>query len=116
MKMPADWSQGTPRILAQRCTDGHTWYLPRPRCPRCGGSVTSFEPAGTGTVRALTTLHRRSDGDPEVVRIALVDLDDGVRLMTRASDSVTIDSRVSVSVKATGSRQVLLPSCEVLSA
>jgi len=111
-----DWSRGEPRILAQRCPAGHVWYLPRLRCPKCGGEPTSFEPGEAGTVFALTSLHRRTDGTAEVLRIALVDLDDGVRLMTRASDSVEVGSRVAVSVGAIGPHERLLPKCEVLSA
>ena len=111
-----DWSRGEPRILAQICGAGHAWYLPRLRCPKCGGDATSFEPGKTGTVLALTRLHRRTDGTPEVVQIALVDLDDGVRLMTRASGSVAVGSRVAVSVAEIGSNQTLLPNSEVLSA
>lgn len=116
MTQHPDWSQGEPRILAQKCTVGHVWYLPRPRCPRCGAEVISFEPGNEGTVFALTTLHRRSDGTPEAVRIALVDLDEGVRLMTRASKAVEIGSRVVVTVEAIGPDQELLPISEVRSA
>lgn len=111
-----DWSRGEPRILAQRCGAGHAWYLPRPRCPKCGGEAMFFEPGKTGTIVALTKLHRRTDSAPEVVQIALVDLDDGVRLMTRASGPVTVGSRVAMSVSEIGPNQTLLPTCEVLSA
>lgn len=111
-----DWSRGEPRILAQRCNAGHAWYLPRLRCPKCGGEATSFEPGKIGTIVALTKLHRRTDSAPEVVQIALVDLDDGVRLMTRASGPVTVGSRITMSVAAIGPNQTLLPNCEVLSA
>ena len=116
MTQHPDWSQGEPRILAQKCTAGHKWYLPRPRCPRCGAAVTSFEPGNEGTVFALTTLHRHSDGTSEPVRIALVDLDEGIRLMTRASKAVEIGSRVVVSAEAIGPDQEVLPNSEVLSA
>lgn len=110
-----DWSRGEPRILAQKCPAGHTWYLPRMRCPKCGGDPTSFEPRETGTVLALTSLHRRTVDTTDALRIALVDLDDGIRLMTRASESVEIGSRVAVSVEKIGPNQDLLPNCEVLS-
>lgn len=116
MTQHSDWSRGTPRILAQKCPRGHAWYLSRPRCPRCGAEATSFEPGNEGTVFALTTLHRRSDGAHEVVRIALVDLDEGIRLMTRASKAVEIGCRVVVTAEAIGADQELLPNSEVLSA
>lgn len=110
-----DWSRGESRILAQRCPEGHVWYLPRTRCPRCSSAdVESFEPGGRGTVFALTSLHRRSDGASEVVRIALVDLDDGIRLMTRASPAARIGSRVVVTAEAIGPDHRMLPTSEVL--
>lgn len=111
-----DWSLGEPRILAQRCDAGHTWYLPRLRCPRCGRQTESFEPGDTGTIAAVTRLHRRTDGATEAVQIVLVDLDDGVRLMARASDDACIGSRVRVSTAEFGPTQTLLPNCEVLPA
>jgi len=111
-----DWTRGEPRILAQRCDTGHVWYLPRPRCPRCGGAVSSFEPAGTGTVSALTTVLRRADGLAGSLRIALVDLDAGVRLMARAGDDVAVGSHVVVRANFFEPEGTFLPVCEVQSA
>ncbi|SDY86848.1 Zn-ribbon domain-containing OB-fold protein [Herbiconiux ginsengi] len=112
----ADWTAGEPRLLAQRCTEGHTWYLPRMRCPECSAAVHVFEPSGTGTVFAQTSLHRRVasvDGSAkEAIGIALVDLDEGVRMMARCRPGTAIGSRVRVSIAFDEGSQRLLPQCE----
>lgn len=110
---PGDWTAGEAVLLAQRCPAGHRWYLPRARCPICAEGVESFEPTGAGTVFAGTSLHRRTSGrDTEAVGIALVDLDDGVRLMTRCRPGTPIGARVQVSIVFDEGSQRLLPSAE----
>lgn len=119
MTAPEDWTTGEPRLLAQHCSDGHVWYLPRTRCPVCGAEVTSFEPRGTGVVFAQTTLHRRTtavSADNEAIGIALVDLDEGMRMMARCAPGTPIGSRVVVSIILEPGSQQLLPRCEVIAA
>jgi uncharacterized OB-fold protein len=121
-----DWTTGEQRLLAQRCPNGHRWYLPRPRCPECASPVESFEPSGAGTVFAETSLHRRvaaagapgEGGSPtkEAVGIALVDLDEGVRLMARCTPGTAIGTRVRVRIVFDEGSQRLLPQCEELDA
>ncbi|MCS5722848.1 OB-fold domain-containing protein [Herbiconiux sp. CPCC 203407] len=115
--MTGDWTTGEPILLAQRCAAGHRWYLPRARCPVCSEAVESFEPTGAGTVFAETSLHRRSSGrDTEAVGIALIDLDDGVRLMARCRPGTRIGTRVHVSIVFDEGSQRLLPSAEEVAA
>lgn len=121
-----DWTAGEPILLAQRCTEGHTWYLPRARCPECAGAVESFALSGAGTVFARTGLHRRvaAPGGPaaregatkEAIGIALVDLDEGVRIMARCRPGTPIGSRVRVSIAFDEGAQRLLPQCEEVAA
>jgi uncharacterized OB-fold protein len=117
----ADWSAGVQLLLAQRCTEGHAWYLPRARCPKCGATASSFQPSGEGTVFAQTSLHRRvaaADGSKakEAVGIALIDLDEGARMMARCRPGTPIGSRVSVSIVFDEGSQRLLPQCEEVEA
>lgn len=97
--MSDDWTAGEPRLLAQRCAAGHRWYLPRVRCPRCGSAeVEAFEPTGAGTVFAATGVHRRVSGEGGAIGIALIDLDEGVRMMARCEPGVAIGTRVHVRI------------------
>lgn len=91
------------RFLIQHCggCDRHIYY-PREVCPHCGSDALSLvPPLGTGTVYATTTVRRKADagGDYNVV---LIDLDEGVRLMSRvegvAPGDVTIGQRVMARV------------------
>lgn len=139
-----DWTRGEPILLGQRCTEGHTWYLPRARCPECASGVESFALSGAGTVFARTGLHRRvaapSDGTAregaeahqgtaagqgatvreraakEAIGIALVDLDEGVRIMARCAPETPIGSRVRVSIVRDAGTQRLMPQCEEVAA
>ena len=87
------------RLVIQRCGDcGKAIFYPRELCPHCGEAKLRWEsPGGEGTVYAVTTVRRRPDagGDRNV---CLVDLDEGVRLMSRvegvASEDVRIGQRV----------------------
>ncbi|ARJ07679.1 hypothetical protein GCM10010988_39920 [Cnuibacter physcomitrellae] len=116
MTMVKDWTEGEARLLAQRCAQGHTWYLPRARCPRCGEIADSFDVKGSGTLFSRTTVHRRparADGTArEAIGIALVDLDEGARVMVRCPPDATIGSRVQVSLVFDEDSGRLLPECQ----
>ncbi len=101
------------RLLVQWCTacDKGVFY-PRSFCPYCGGApegdggpLTWKEASGQATVHAFTVEHKPSamgatfsNGEPYVV--ALVDLNEGVRMLTNVvgcpPDDVTIGMAVSV--------------------
>ncbi|QDO97553.1 DNA-binding protein [Ferrovibrio terrae] len=87
----------------QHCVDcrRHVFY-PRVICPHCASDRLRWvEPAGTGTVYS-TTVVRRSDDKGGPYNVALIDLDEGVRLMSRverlAPEAVHIGMRVRVHV------------------
>ena len=75
------------RLLVQWCTEcEQPIFYPREVCPRCLGTALEWrESAGTGTVYASSVQHRpatpvMTDRVPYVV--ALIDLDDGIRIMS----------------------------------
>jgi uncharacterized OB-fold protein len=88
---------------------------PRARCPRChAGDLTWERMAGTGSVYSFTVVHRPSElalarDVPYVV--ALVDLDEGARLMTNivgcAPDRVRIGMPVRVRFERVAVRAAL---------
>lgn len=100
-------------FVIQRCggCQQHVFY-PRGLCPHCGADQLVFvTPAGSGTVYATTVVRRKAElgGDYNVV---LVDLDEGVRLMSRvegvAPDAVAIGLRVQARVAREQDRGLLL--------
>jgi uncharacterized OB-fold protein len=70
----------------QRCAAcGQAVFSPRVLCTNCGSTELGWErSAGRGTVYSATTVYKRGV-DPYTV--ALVDLDEGVRVMTRVEDA-----------------------------
>ncbi|MEE4496220.1 Zn-ribbon domain-containing OB-fold protein [Streptomyces sp. BE230] len=85
----------------QHCTDcEQAVFYPRVLCPHCGSESLQWRTsAGLGTVYATTVIHKRGT-DP--YNVALVDLDEGFRMMSRvegsAPEDVTIGTRVGVTV------------------
>ena len=91
------------RFLIQRCEacTKHV-YFPRELCPHCGSERLAWvEPQGSGTVHAVTTVRRKPDAGGDY-NVSLVDLDEGVRLMSRVEglppSDVKIGQRVRVRV------------------
>lgn len=98
-------NQGEFRI--QRCTVcAKHIYFPREICPHCGaGSSDWIVPSGLGAVYAVTTVRRKADAGGDY-NVSLIDLDEGVRLMSRvtcAAHDVRIGQRVRVRVQVTDS-------------
>ncbi|MEU5979936.1 Zn-ribbon domain-containing OB-fold protein [Streptomyces sp. NPDC047315] len=89
----------------QHCEDCHrAVFHPRALCPHCGSEELRWRvSSGLGTVYATTVLHQRGT-DP--YNVALVDLDEGFRMMSRvegtAPEQVRIGARVSFTVTADG--------------
>lgn len=97
-------------FLLQRCADctRHVFY-PRELCPHCGSTALSWvAPSGMGTVHAVTTVRRK----PEVggdYNVSLVDLDEGVRMMSRVeAAAVNIGDRVCARVQIDGGKGLVL--------
>lgn len=79
------------RLELPRCDRCHRIVVyPRPRCPYChSSSLTWTHLSGRGTVYASTLVYRPADvsfADEVPYVVALVDLEEGGRLMTRIVD------------------------------
>lgn len=87
------------RFMLQQC-EGCARFIFHPRmlCPHCGSTSLTWRAAGSrGTVYATTVVARKaSEGGP--YHVALVDMDEGVRMMSRvdglAPEQVRIGQRV----------------------
>ncbi|MFI6878870.1 Zn-ribbon domain-containing OB-fold protein [Streptomyces sp. NPDC050400] len=85
----------------QHCADCDTAvFYPRVLCPHCGSESLAWRTSsGRGAVYATTVLHKRGT-DP--YNVALVDVDEGFRMMSRvegvAPADVAIGSRVRLDV------------------
>jgi len=90
--------QGCFRI--QRCDDCNRHvFFPRVLCPHCASEkLTWVDPAGTGTVYSTTVVRRPADkGGP--YNVVLIDLDEGVRLMSRVEGVAPQDVRIGMRVR-----------------
>lgn len=91
----AAWREG--RLTFPVAPDGTTVWPPRIAAPGTGAPLIWRDSAGLGTVYATTALHAR-DAPPR--NVALIDLDEGFRVMSRvegiAGDAVPIGLRVRV--------------------
>jgi uncharacterized protein len=94
---------------------GRVQFYPRALCAGCGGTDLGWRRSrGVGTVHAVTVVHRAPTAafrDDVPYAIALVDLDEGVRLMANVvggdPEGVAIGDRVRVVFEARG--EVTLP-------
>ncbi|HEY7946549.1 MAG TPA: Zn-ribbon domain-containing OB-fold protein [Acidimicrobiales bacterium] len=93
------------RLLVQRCQDCHEFQLyPRDRCLACRGPVAWAEASGRGTIYSFTVIRQNyarpfRDWIPYVV--ALVDLEEGPRLMSNVVDCDPDAVQVGMPVEAT---------------
>lgn len=88
------------RLMVQRCTAcrAHQFY-PRPFCLACEATTLEWvDTKGEGTIYSLTTVRIPvSEELPPPYLLALVDLDEGPRLLTNiVADRAFIGDRVSV--------------------
>jgi uncharacterized OB-fold protein len=99
------------RLAMPRCTGcGRLVWYPRPRCPSCHAAVHEWETlSGLGTVYSATVVHRAPDPSLEAAVpyvVALVDLDEGARMLSNIvdcePDAVTIGMRVAVRFRVAG--------------
>ena len=101
------------RFLIQRCSGcSRAVYFPRELCPHCGHGQLALEaPRGTGTVYAVTTVRRKAEAGGDY-NVSLIDLDEGVRLMSRVegvpSTAVHIGQRVKARVVQQGGQGIVV--------
>jgi uncharacterized OB-fold protein len=93
------------RLIIQRCHDcTRAIFYPRSVCPFCmADHIDWIEASGHGTIYSYTIVHRAppqfADGVPYVV--ALIDLAEGVRLMSNVVDCAPTDVRIGAAVEVT---------------
>ncbi len=94
---------GQGRLLVQRCPNGHAQLYPRRHCVTCRAQVEWEEASGFATVYSFTVVrqhHSRAFRHLLPLIVALVDLDEGPRLMTNLvgidPEAVEIGLRVEV--------------------
>ncbi|MGE0068295.1 MAG: Zn-ribbon domain-containing OB-fold protein [Solirubrobacterales bacterium] len=86
----------------QRCGGcGDAVFYPRVLCPHCGATELSWETsAGFGSVYATTTMAVARGQEP--YNVALIDLDEGFRMMSRVDGvdprDVEIGARVRIAI------------------
>ncbi len=92
-------------LRLQRCAAcGLAVFYPRAVCPHCfGASLTWFTARGTGQVHSYTVVHRAFGefADQAPFTVALVDLDEGVRMMTRIVDAAPGQVAIGLPVELT---------------
>jgi uncharacterized OB-fold protein len=85
----------------QRCTAcGAHVFQPRVMCPSCGAD--DFEwvaPSGHGTVHSTTVIRRRPERGGDY-NVCLVDLAEGVRMMSRVEGLAPTDVAIGMAVTA----------------
>jgi uncharacterized OB-fold protein len=99
------------RFEIQRCSgcEAHVFY-PRQLCPHCGSTALLWvRPSGLGTVYASTTV---CVNPKNIHDVSLIDLDEGVRLMSRIDNlpagGAAIGQRVRARVSQESGRALLV--------
>ncbi|MCY1519413.1 hypothetical protein D9M68_541630 [compost metagenome] len=94
------------RFLIQRCTGcDRAVFYPRMICPHCGAdSLAWITPDGRGTVYSTTVVRRKPDAGGDY-NVALVDLQEGVRLMSRVEGLAPEAVRIGMAVRAQVAQQ-----------
>jgi len=88
-------------FLIQRCQECQkAIFYPRMICPHCGSnSLSWFQPTGRGTVYSTTVIRRKPEAGGDY-NVALVDLEEGVRMMSRVDGIKPEDVEIGMLVQA----------------
>ncbi|MEX2450882.1 MAG: OB-fold domain-containing protein [Rhodospirillales bacterium] len=88
-------------FLIQKCDSCGTFiHYPRFLCPSCGSDKTSqAEAKGTGTVYSTSVVRQRPERGGDY-NLALIDLDEGPRLMSRVEGVDPTKVTIGLKVKA----------------
>ena len=89
------------RFLIQRCTEsGNFLFYPRAISPWSGRpSLEWIEPSGRGKIYSTTIVRRKPDQGGDY-NVALIELDEGPRLMSRVMDVAPGDVSIGMAVRA----------------
>jgi uncharacterized OB-fold protein len=91
------------RLVAQRCAGcGRLRHPPRPLCPHCHGLDHDLvDLAGTGVVYSYALLHHpQHPSFAYPVAAVLVDLDEGIRLVSNLVDVEPGEVKIGMAVRA----------------
>ncbi|KHK93184.1 Zn-ribbon domain-containing OB-fold protein [Novosphingobium malaysiense] len=99
------------RFLLQRTAEGTAIFPPRVAAPGRGEPTLEwFEASGRGTVYSLSWIQRRPPAAP--YNVALIDLEEGARLMSRVEDvdagALAIGMPVEAFIDRSGEEPILL--------
>ena len=83
-------------LAYQVAEDGGAVFYPRAVAPRTGGKLEWRVSKGMGTVYSTTVMHFK--GEPPL-NVALIDVDEGFRLMSRVEDIDAMDVKIGMRVK-----------------
>lgn len=86
------------RFMLQRSASGRHTFFPRVAEPGTGAALEWVEASGRGVVHAVTVV-RKKPPEPSY-NLALVDLDEGVRMMSRVEDLAPEAVRIGLKVQA----------------
>ncbi|MBV7706965.1 Zn-ribbon domain-containing OB-fold protein [Nocardia nova] len=106
------------KLLIAKCQDcGRVHHYPRVSCPFCWSeSVTAVEAKGTGSVYSFSTVYV-NDLEPFAARLpyiaALVELDEGPRVVTNIEGIAPADVRIGMPVRAVF-REIVDPAYAVV--
>lgn len=103
--------KGVFEIQCCNSCSAHVFY-PRSICPHCGSDqLTWVAPSGRGTVYSTTTVRRKAEHGGDY-NVALIDLEEGVRMMSRVetvpSSAVAIGMKVRAGIADTGEARVVV--------
>jgi uncharacterized OB-fold protein len=98
------------KLLVKRCSDcGKAHFYPRPFCPHCWSESVDWEQAsGRATLYTWSVVHNNDlppFGDLVPYVAAIVDLDEGPRMMTRVVGCEFDDLRVGMQLQVTFDQQ-----------
>jgi uncharacterized OB-fold protein len=106
------------RFLLQRCTD--CGMLRYPAAPMCGACQSlgwdAHEASGRGTVHTWIVSHHPTEDDPEPRIVALVELEEGVRVVSNivGSDPIEVDNELPVELTFVRYDDVTLPQFQLV--
>ena len=89
------------RFCIQKCPQcSQHVFTPRELCPHCGASPLQWVRAsGLGTVYSTSTIARKPEAGGDY-NVALIDLDEGVRMMSRVEGIAAAEVKIGMAVQA----------------
>jgi uncharacterized OB-fold protein len=75
-------------------------FYPRTICPHCGGAKLEWrQPSGRGTVYSTTTVRQKPERGGDY-NVAIIDLAEGARMMSRVEGVAPAEVRIGMAVQA----------------